>query len=89
MFSFSFVFFFFFFYLSHYVQVVLKLLDCILLGPRIRQKSMDAFSITTKKKRTTGKSDDKIFDQFRDQYPTSSERSEQGDYSKPSFRNGL
>ena len=41
---------------------------------------MDAFP---KKKRTTEKSDDKLFDQSRDQYSTSSERSEQGDYSKP------
>ena len=44
---------------------------------------MDAFP---KKKRTTGKSDVKIFDQYA---PTSSERSEKGDYSKPSIGNGL
>ena len=42
-----------------------------------------------KKKRTTGKDDDIVFDQLKDQYPTSSERSEQGDYSKSSIGYGL
>ena len=36
---------------------------------------MNAFSLAGKNKRTPGKSDDNIFDQFMNRYPISSERS--------------
>ena len=48
--------------------------NCIFLGPRITAGVHRCLFII-RKKRTAGKSDDKIFEQFMDQHPISSERS--------------
>lgn len=72
-------------------KLVLKLTDetASFLRTRIWQEAMDAFPKKKKKELPERVMIKHLTSTSRDQNPRSSEKSEQGDYSKPSIGNGL